>query len=529
MSQPIKDTDSFAWTTPPFCKSGPTLNVKLQAFEQSNLSCHICREFFRNAVSLSVCNHSFCSECIRVSLSHGKRSINRTRNCPICRAEVKEDDSHAIVPNWALQETVDKYQEMRPLLYNSLVRLQSVDEGKETVGELKKSSSFIKSNNDSVAKNIVVGGESNGVKTTTFRRSKRRKLVDITLSDFKSSDRDSTDDNDLDEEYIEEGSALTSQRYKNMEITSTPLQVPQQKVQRKHFFYHGVKKAKLQELCKNEGLATTGSDSQLKERHVEFVRIWNAECDAKNPRSKNELVKEATQRESARKSELKQAMLSGVQCHTTYMERIKDSRKLAGKNSNLTAIISSGNAAFDSSMESKFKDLIHKVKKNMTAKCTRKDSFNCNRRTSLSAVTQASNATLSAIPDKHTAVKSSHSKVPGQSSSSTQTSSTDSSIQPSPLAGSPTPATLIVNSSFCQGGKNIDTPVFSSRTSSFPTRHKKRLANTPRTEKWTCDQCTYENEHFLWSNTKAKCKMCQKDRPLTVDGTSDRVIEIIDC
>ena len=105
------DKDSFVWITDPFFNDAPELNKKLKDLEESSLNCHICRQFYCNAVSLRDCHHSFCSECIRVSLSHEKRSMKRIGTCPICRKEVKEDSDY-IMPNWALQvcSTASFYQ-----------------------------------------------------------------------------------------------------------------------------------------------------------------------------------------------------------------------------------------------------------------------------------------------------------------------------------------------------------------------------------------------------------------------------------
>ena len=101
MEQP-EDNDCYAWVTDPFSHEPSELNKNLQDFEQSSLQCEICRQFYCNAVSLRDCHHSFCSECIRVSLSIEKRGMKRIGSCPICRKEVKED-SVCIMPNWALQ------------------------------------------------------------------------------------------------------------------------------------------------------------------------------------------------------------------------------------------------------------------------------------------------------------------------------------------------------------------------------------------------------------------------------------------
>lgn len=49
----------------------------------SNLRCGICRDFFRAPVLLVTCSHTFCSRCIRESLSS-------TPKCPVCRVDAHE-------------------------------------------------------------------------------------------------------------------------------------------------------------------------------------------------------------------------------------------------------------------------------------------------------------------------------------------------------------------------------------------------------------------------------------------------------
>ncbi|MED6275510.1 hypothetical protein CHARACLAT_027226, partial [Characodon lateralis] len=52
---------------------------------ESFLSCHVCSETFRDAVSLS-CNHSFCSSCLQKFWEQ-----TENKNCPICKKRSKEN------------------------------------------------------------------------------------------------------------------------------------------------------------------------------------------------------------------------------------------------------------------------------------------------------------------------------------------------------------------------------------------------------------------------------------------------------
>lgn len=328
MEQSTEDTDSFAWISKPFSNEGPELNKSLQDFEQSSLHCTICRQFYRNAVSLRACHHSFCSECIRVSLSHEKRGMKRIGTCPICRTEVKEDGGGAIMPNWGLQDAVDKFKNMRSILHSSLVRLHCLEQEKvAVVGNLENIIDSV----ESVEGSSKTAGDLktfNRRKAIPDRRCRKRKLNTTEVCENEELNEEHSDDESSDAEYVDKevlgagtptGRVIVSSRVVNpyLKIPSIDLSEPlssdtlerikppdtlQRIKPRTIPVYHGMKKSKLQDLCKREGIISKGNDRELKERHLEYLRLWNAECDAKNPRSKDQLVQELTRRESARKT-----------------------------------------------------------------------------------------------------------------------------------------------------------------------------------------------------------------------------------
>ena len=68
--------------------------------------------------------------------------------------------------------------------------------------------------------------------------------------------------------------------------------------------YGSLKRAQLRQLCAKYNLSTSGSEKELKERHMEFITLYNADCDATNPRSYAELAKEVEVRERSRQVRL---------------------------------------------------------------------------------------------------------------------------------------------------------------------------------------------------------------------------------
>ena len=94
----------------------------------SNLRCGICRDFFKAPVLLVTCSHTFCSRCIRESLSV-------TARCPVCRVDAHEGSLKknsiidSIVACWTLARSIRfpfraEYPLTLPLLRPDLVALQ---------------------------------------------------------------------------------------------------------------------------------------------------------------------------------------------------------------------------------------------------------------------------------------------------------------------------------------------------------------------------------------------------------------------
>jgi len=557
MEQSTEDTDSFAWISKPFSNEGPELNKSLQDFEQSSLHCTICRQFYRNAVSLRTCHHSFCSECIRVSLSHEKRGMKRIGTCPICRTEVKEDGGGAIMANWGLQDAVDKFKNMRSILHSSLVRLHCLEQEKgDVVGKLENIIDSVESV-DSSSRTTGDLKMLNQRKAIPDRRCRKRKLTKIEVCEDQELNEEHSDDESSDAEYVDQevlgtgtptGRVIVSSRVANpylKNIHSIDLSEPLSSATLERIkprtipVYHGMKKSKLQDLCKSEGMISKGNDRELKERHLDFLRLWNAECDAKNPRSKDQLVREMTRRESARKAEVKKSMLSGIQAHTTYIERIKESRKALGAEEHSSITVSSGNATFDHTMEMGFKNLIklYNTKKAAAENSIRNDVVDSNGTTYQNEIAQVSEDKILHIPGPPAE------KLPQPSLPSMENSV---SINPSPI-------TVIIRDLPLNGvttrsrsglprgvtkkaatGATTSTLDPSSNSNPFVKQSalssKKNTAPTSLRQKWTCNQCTYVNDYIPWSNTKAKCGMCQMSRNLgmvaNTIGTSKEVVEI---
>jgi E3 ubiquitin-protein ligase RAD18 len=61
-------------------------NLAFQGLDE-HLRCPICKEFFETAMILATCSHTFCSLCIR-------RSLSAEEFCPSCRNPAIESKLH---------------------------------------------------------------------------------------------------------------------------------------------------------------------------------------------------------------------------------------------------------------------------------------------------------------------------------------------------------------------------------------------------------------------------------------------------
>jgi hypothetical protein len=61
--------------------------------------------------------------------------------------------------------------------------------------------------------------------------------------------------------------------------------------------YHTMNKKKLVDICRIEGLSTLGNEAELRQRHSDYITLYNSECDSEHPRSVGALLNEIRSRE----------------------------------------------------------------------------------------------------------------------------------------------------------------------------------------------------------------------------------------
>jgi len=118
LAQLENDESEYMWISG-INKQIQPIHHALKNLEADYLRCPICHEFYRNAVYIKSCHHTFCSECIRIAFKNGLATLRRKQDCPVCKMEVKDENTE-LIPDFGLQRCVSQFQELRGLLKSSL-------------------------------------------------------------------------------------------------------------------------------------------------------------------------------------------------------------------------------------------------------------------------------------------------------------------------------------------------------------------------------------------------------------------------
>jgi hypothetical protein len=490
--------DEDLWVTPPHFSPSNKLHRSLRDLEHG-LRCPCCKEFFRNPVSVIPCQHSFCSECIRI---HFKNRIDSTGNdrkpaCPVCREVVNAkggDYEKCLVPNRSIETMTVKFQALRSGLHSAL-----------TVGASQATTSQTMTEKTTNAEN--------GASAASTRRR---------------SERVSYDEN-VEEEQEEEDAKPAPRLEKKSKV-----------------YYHGKKRAELKELCAREGLSVTGNERDLRTRHENYIRFYNSHCDSFHRRTEEELRTEFNRAEAERA-----ALARRNQRVAITMQALKKSRKRAGEAAADEDVhVSSGNVIFDAQLDAGFSKLIaeHKQramknKKQKTAAATDEE------RNDASLENEEEEAPASDDDEKKLAATEDDEKKPpaemettksiavGNSSSSAGRKSSPpgvvsgSSADTEDVDFTEEPSTKAIAAAEAMDVEGNGTSLSSAKKrpvqqSSLKkaTMHKSANPNFFNARRlssgkdsligpWTCGLCTYDNERNR--SSRAKCEMCGNPRNAT--------------
>ncbi|KAG2234710.1 hypothetical protein BDF21DRAFT_433273 [Thamnidium elegans] len=286
----------MSFTTDPDLDDPSDFDPKPLQVLDENFRCPICKEFFKTALILSTCSHSFCALCIR-------RSLNSEQNCPKCRATAYEND---LIHNYDLDHVVNSWLEARSFLLNSV---RSTCEGTSIEGSVCKTQEciIIDDNSDDFVPQKVTASSS-----TTTRRSAR--LLPTVLEIEKVSAASELTDTSVVEcpiccrymKYVvlnkhmdkcaigENDTPPPSSPVHNNSSSSLPV------IQKKKAIDLGRKPTRvlyamqsdkvMRELLRDLGLPDHGDKALKVWRHKEYVTLYNANYDSDSPVSANVLI-----------------------------------------------------------------------------------------------------------------------------------------------------------------------------------------------------------------------------------------------
>lgn len=279
------------------------LHTPLASFEplEAALRCQVCKDFYDTPM-LTTCSHTFCSLCIR-------RCFAADSKCPTCRAS---DQANKLRRNWVVQEIVDAFQAARAVALKLALEAAEAEAGRRTGGKKRKldeadledrepedgsrarrTRSRRRRADEASSPPELVDLEEGGedaenrpddglVKCPICSRRMKEEAVyshlDQCDGETKSTSGRSTRSRSV-------APARNLQQPATKETSPAPARIPQ-------LNYSLLKDNAFRKKLQDLGIPSWGSRQLLTRRHVEWVNLWNSNCDSARPRSKRELLKE---------------------------------------------------------------------------------------------------------------------------------------------------------------------------------------------------------------------------------------------
>ncbi|KAF2838756.1 DNA repair protein rad18 [Patellaria atrata CBS 101060] len=282
---------------------------KLERLDNA-LRCQVCKDFFDTPMITS-CSHTFCSLCIR-------RCFASDGKCPACRAS---DQDSKLRRNWAVQELVDAFKEARPTTLK-LARQAESGQAERSMSRkaLKRKledTDIEDEHHENIARRSKVRTTRSQTKRANATATSSQEVIDLDTA--PESDQDYQPDDGLvacpicnkrmkeeavfqhlercDEEMEEEKNGKVQSRsttkkpstsldpQSNQHARPPPARISQ-------LNYSLLNETQLRKKIKESGIPNWGPRQLLQRRHIEWVNLWNSNCDSSKPRSKRELLQE---------------------------------------------------------------------------------------------------------------------------------------------------------------------------------------------------------------------------------------------
>ncbi|KAI6832193.1 DNA repair protein rad18 [Hortaea werneckii] len=284
------------------------LNTPLKDFAdlENALHCQICKEFYDTPMITS-CSHTFCSKCIRTSLSTDGK-------CPACRTA---DQASKLRNNWALQEVVATFQKARPAAIEVAKQDHDAQQNRNSRTKRKRT---VPDEQDGGSEHAGEGRQTRS-KSRKVATSQPATLAPIEIQDTDPEDADDFQpepddglvecllgcgkrmkpeqmDSHLDRCEDEKKAATTRAKSSTpanhtFGVRPSPRQQKARPEERlAELNYSLLKEIGMRKKLEELGIPAWGNKQLMVRRHVEWVNLWNANCDSRQPRTKRELLSE---------------------------------------------------------------------------------------------------------------------------------------------------------------------------------------------------------------------------------------------
>ena len=447
------DTEDI-WVNEPLGGGTATsLHRNLQTLDAS-MRCEICRGLFRNPVSLNECQHTFCSECIRNSLTEqAKRVRQGGPTCPSCRAPLdgrRHESNYR--PNRALARIVSNFANVREPLHQALVEKQ----------------------------NDGVDGVASRAATTTTTAAAARTRRQEHSDDFTMESRRGT-----------------------KRAASPCLETLEPK---KRVIYNYKKKKELQDLCRKEGISSVGTEDQLKDRHARFIVFWNSHTDNLDgcSKTKRQIIDEFNKMEQEKNKLANKDRYIGA----AVDQVVKKAQ--AGE--------SLGNSQFEKTLKSNFSQMIAQLRSKAKKKDSNEITKPKEENNGEVEIEESSSMWMESDPEETAPSLKRSTPVKQEEFVKIDTSSpelTNESVHPKAKQEPPVQKEKEMKPANQASDNNESERIVQDCEEDIPLSpggfYRKYLMRHSLTGAWTCSRCTFFNETRTWST--AVCEICGARRP----------------
>ena len=295
--------------------------LPLLAPVETALRCQVCKDFYDTPMITS-CAHTFCSLCIR-------RCLSSDGKCPACRAD---DQALRLRRNWAVEELVGTFRAARPgTLDIARNQITQQEGGKAGRRALKR-----KLNDTDIEEQTEERPSQRQTRSRTQRASSSQQQ-EVVVLDSEDDGEDEDDNYQPDDGLVpcpicktrmkedavflhldrcdgqktetkppravrrsvilsvESSRKLThssAPKFPNENTRTKPQSNDREKKRLPQLNYSLLRDSALKKKLQELGIPAWGSKQLMMRRHIEWVNLYNSNCDSSFPRSNRDLLKD---------------------------------------------------------------------------------------------------------------------------------------------------------------------------------------------------------------------------------------------